>query len=146
MKKNGENKAAFNGASRHKEDRNKQAEMDDHLGHLDRALKEGLSSTVAWLSQYAVKADRIGIDFKGGEVFKKFSDAGYKAGEYADEQFAKSIQTDKYIAGRFMIGDAMSFLQKGAEPNLSVVRNAEIFRSMPDKARTKTYNAPSGLR
>jgi hypothetical protein len=105
---------------------------------LPKALGKGLTATINWIQEYADVADNINLNYRGKEVLKALTSAGFKTNEFAGDKFVKG---DKEVMGRYILGQVIDNLQSGMPPHPMVSHLAKHYLAMPDVKKADTNHS-----
>ena len=96
-------------ARRLKQKRALQLQMNKAMAELPKIDLSNISNAIAWLDKIQSPSDRIGIKTPVEQIVPLFEIAGYAANENCGEKFDEN---DKENFGRYIIGQALSFLKE----------------------------------
>lgn len=93
--------------------------MSGLMAELARLNFENLDEVLIWLKRYAELADDIGVNYHPDTVLNYFTQAGFKSNENVG--FDESAYVDKNIFGRYIVGQAINYLESGMPPHPIII-------------------------
>lgn len=113
---------------RDQEIRDKQAAANGLIEALPLALRT-LDETMEWLRAFVPLADDIGVVIPCVALWTEFRDAGYVTGELVGQPPEWFDNRDKM--GRYIIGQVMDYLRRGAAPHPMTAEFARRYFELP---------------